>query len=413
MLPMHRSTEAASELRILHVTERFGPSAVGGAQRSVESLAKSHAAGGNEVAVICIHDESEDAERREYPFPVAYVPISPVSRALRKPRLNRVVSAVSYLYEGNIRRCHSQISRVIDQFRPDVINTHILTGIPETVWELGLERRIPLVHTIRDYFITCARSSMFKGGQLCGTPCAECRVVTMRRRKLVRKVGGVVGISERLIDIHRGNSIFGDGQLLRVIPNSIDFGSHGVGAGPKSSFVVGYLGRIVKTKGVEQLIRAFAAAQLPNSRLMIAGDGVAGYVQSLKELGRSSDIEFPGRVDAQTFYGQCDVIAIPSLWEEPFGRVVAEALLMGVPVICSDRGAFPEILRSFPGGRTTRPEDIGQFAADLRAMRASQREYREYLESNRARISRFFSSESIGEQYLDFYGSVVRRHAGS
>src|SRR5262249_34209408 len=44
------------------------------------------------------------------------------------------------------------------------------------------------------------------------------------------------------------------------------------------------------------------------------------------------------------FYAQSRVVLVPSLWEETFGRVAAEALANGVPVLASRRGALPETL---------------------------------------------------------------------
>lgn len=396
-------------MRVLHVSERFGGARVGGAQRSVELLARAHAATGIEVGVICVQDSSEPAEHSRYPFPVFRIPISRVNRSMRRPKLNGLVSAAYYLYDGNVSGCSVATRRAIAEFQPDIINTHILTGISDTIWRIARSNGITTVHTLRDYYALCARSSMFKRDDACASPCVECRLVTMRRRRLIRHVDGIVGISERLVQIHRENAILAPTQPVEVIPNSVDFEpARCADRSRDKEFVVGFLGRIVPTKGVEQLLAAFVHAGMSGARLLIAGEGPPRYLNALRRRAAGQAVEFVGQCDAQAFYGQCDVIAIPSLWEEPFGRVVAEALLMAVPVICSDRGAFPEILRRFPGGMTTRPEDAPQFADTLRTMRTEHSRYRQLLESRRKEIARYFSSDLVADRYARFYRSFRR-----
>lgn len=48
--------------------------------------------------------------------------------------------------------------------------------------------------------------------------------------------------------------------------------------------------------------------------------------------------------DPRAFYRQARVVLVPSVWRESFGRVAAEALLNGIPVVASDRGALPEVV---------------------------------------------------------------------
>ncbi|MGL4419758.1 MAG: glycosyltransferase, partial [Gemmataceae bacterium] len=52
----------------------------------------------------------------------------------------------------------------------------------------------------------------------------------------------------------------------------------------------------------------------------------------------------PNTADPREFYRLSKIVLVPSLWNESFGRVAVEALLNGIPVLASDRGALPEIL---------------------------------------------------------------------
>ena len=48
--------------------------------------------------------------------------------------------------------------------------------------------------------------------------------------------------------------------------------------------------------------------------------------------------------DPREFYRLARAVLVPSVWRESFGRVAAEALLNGIPVVASDRGALPEVV---------------------------------------------------------------------
>lgn len=128
---------------------------------------------------------------------------------------------------------------------------------------------------------------------------------------------------------------------------------------PEKTKVVSYVGRIDKEKGIEILIKAFALLikERVDAKLLIAGKPVAHstfeegekYQEALKQLainlGISENVEFLGHVTNTTaVYQVSDVTVVPSLWSEPFGRVIIESMACGTPVIASRTGGIPEIL---------------------------------------------------------------------
>ena len=63
-----------------------------------------------------------------------------------------------------------------------------------------------------------------------------------------------------------------------------------------------------------------------------------------------------------------DVVVVPSLWEEPFGRVVIEAMVTGRPVLASRSGGIPEILTGRFAGHLFEKGDATELAALLRGL---------------------------------------------
>lgn len=120
---------------------------------------------------------------------------------------------------------------------------------------------------------------------------------------------------------------------------------------------VAYLGRIIEPKGVHLAIQA---VQLYNQtaaqplRLKIAGKHYAGHKKDAywqKQIEPFIDgkmIKHVGFINTQSakrdFLGNARALLMPSLFEEPFGLVIAEAFACGTPVIGLDSGAIPELI---------------------------------------------------------------------
>jgi glycosyltransferase involved in cell wall biosynthesis len=78
--------------------------------------------------------------------------------------------------------------------------------------------------------------------------------------------------------------------------------------------------------------------------LLIAGKGDEKYITYLKDEYKSVNMSFLGVVDINSFFPNIEYLIVPSLWNEPMGRVVLEANSFGIPVIGSNRGGIPEII---------------------------------------------------------------------
>jgi len=398
-------------MRILHITERYGKASIGGAQLSVASLAHAQAAvGDHHVGVLFIGDGNVEIDDKSNDIEQIPIRESWSCRQLRKSRSNRLVNAATYLYEGNVRGCSPDVTTAIEQFKPDIINTHIVFGINEDVWRVAHQRGIPIIHTIRDYFLLCARSTFFRSGKSCNQPCIECRMITARRRWSVRHLSGLVSISESLLTSHLKLMDFPCPTVLignSISPASFSISRPSPGHEPPRPFKFGFIGRLVPAKGIEALIDAFKYAAIDNTELLIAGDGSLDYVESLRTILPSAGVQLVGRVDAQSFYGAIDAVVVPSLWDEPFGRVVAEAMLSGVPLICSNRGAFPELLVRYKCGLLINPDDIQDFAAALVKMHSDYPTYLRQSASVQPCAAEDFSETRIAIRYLKFYSEVA------
>jgi glycosyltransferase involved in cell wall biosynthesis len=131
-----------------------------------------------------------------------------------------------------------------------------------------------------------------------------------------------------------------------------------------------FVGRLVRTKGVRDAIRALALARHLPVSLDVVGDGSdrAACEALASELGLAGRVRFHGwrpRAEVETFYRSADVFVFPS-YREPGGTVVFEAMSHGLPLLVSDRGGPGHVTDETCGLRIT-PESPEQYARDLAA----------------------------------------------
>ena len=124
----------------------------------------------------------------------------------------------------------------------------------------------------------------------------------------------------------------------------------------EKDFVVGYSGRLREEKGILQLVQAINQIHnIPNLKLLIIGASNYGkgqqpspfVLQLMKEAEPVKDkVIFTGFVDYQdvpAYLKMADLAVVPSMWEEPFGLTVIEAMAAGLPLITTNSGGIPEI----------------------------------------------------------------------
>ena len=172
--------------------------------------------------------------------------------------------------------------------------------------------------------------------------------------------------------------------------------------------LIAYSGRLSREKGVHILVRALS--QLPGRfHLVLVGDGPQRGELALltQELGVSGRTHFAGFLrEPDSIIGVADIVAVPSLWYEAFGRVVVEAMSLGVPVVASRIGGMAELFEDGVHGHYVPPGDaerlattLAQFGADKNARERSGAEARKLV------LSRY-SLERVRAQYAELYSAI-------
>jgi glycosyltransferase involved in cell wall biosynthesis len=331
-------------MRILMINTLYPPITVGGAEKSVCLLAEAMARSGDQVAVVSLHPEPQETVEslnnvRVYRLPMdnRYWPFGGGEKPGKVGRL------FWHMGEAWNMRAAERVGRILDLERPEVVHSNNLCGFSVAVWAEVKKRKIRLVHTLRDYYLLCSRSALFREGSVCNRRCTDCKALTANRRPASQLVDAVVSISEYVLNCHTQSKYF-SGAPSAVIYN---IGGTNIIPSPKGrqedTLVFGCIGRLEDEKGIGVVLEATSRLSVPNWRLRIAGAGVDGYVDALKRRFTDPRIEWLGFINPQQFYASIDVTIVSSVWPEPLSRTVIETFSSGKSAICAQSGGIPEI----------------------------------------------------------------------
>jgi glycogen synthase len=232
------------------------------------------------------------------------------------------------------------------------------------------------------------------------------------KRTLKRHIG-------RFATINLAVSRFLSGKLpfpARVMPNPY---SHHVFSsrrqdGNRRKGTVLFVGRLVHSKGCHVLVDALHELQKRSLRpqVTIVGDGPEKHslLNQVCHLKLSEQVRFVGRMsefEVADSMRNHDVVAVPSVWEEPFGLVALEATACGCAVVASNIGGLPEAMgptgRGFAAGDSSALAD--QLALALTEATPDQKtspSAEEHLLAHRADV--------VAAQYLEVFREAIQKH---
>jgi glycosyltransferase involved in cell wall biosynthesis len=138
---------------------------------------------------------------------------------------------------------------------------------------------------------------------------------------------------------------------------------------PADAYVVAAVGRFVPIKGFDLLVAALAevAAHVPGAHVLLIGDGGerAALEAQARALGVADRLHITGSVtDVMGPLAAADVLAAPSR-NEGMGRVLVEAMALGLPVVGAQVGGIPDVIVDGECGLLVPPDDPAALAAAL------------------------------------------------
>jgi glycosyltransferase involved in cell wall biosynthesis len=404
-----------STVKVLVVSNLYHPYVFGGAEKVVRNLAEALVARRHDVIVVAVGPGKSHKIAEINGVRVHYLPNWNVYFS-GPPRRRHVVAKLAWraldIYNPLMA---SVLGGVLEVERPDVVNTHNISGFSVSAWHAIKTRGLPLVHTVHDYYLLCLRGSMYRNGRTCRRPCTECRFCGHLPRQLSELADVVIPVSRSVLEKHERSGCFVSSEKIVIHDRGAYERALTEPQAPRETngtVRFGFLGRLHPAKGVRLLLRSFMELPFSRAELLIAGAGTPEYERELKVLaGGHNGIRLLGFVSPGELLRQVDVLVVPSLWHDPSPLVVTEAMAHGVPVIGSLRGGIPELMGERTGW-TFEPDEPGGLMRAMQQAIDSSGEFSAMGERARQR-ARQFSTDSMVEAYLSAYSRAIETARGT
>lgn len=210
--------------------------------------------------------------------------------------------------------------------------------------------------------------------------------------------------------------VFGDEfrSAVRVIPGGVDLKKFNPNLATDDidkkyhltgKKVVLFAGKLTHYKGVRYLI---AAAKKIAAEIVIVGEGPERkYLEEKTKAMELTNIHFIGHVaegdELSKFYNRADVFVAPSVWDEPLGLVILEAMSCKTPVVVTRKGGIPLAVKDGVNGFFVRPKNATEIAAKVNKLLSNEEKRDKMAENARRIVEEKFSWEIIAHRFILMY----------
>ena len=344
-------------MRVLHITTEYPPLVYGGLGTAVGGLVSASISAGMDVAVLLVGYGSSPG----YAAPERSA--APDGNAMARRKHGPAIWGVPHTdaIEESVRFAR--------RWRPDVIHLHVF-WLAHVAAAVRRATGAPLVYTVHSL-----DRAEYELGQ--GPP--ECMDQWKIQSDLIHDATRIIALTEaerELIEEYCPASR----SRIRVVGNGISDTAHARKHARRSQrpnpVTILYTGRFVDRKGIRELL--LAAANIlraePGVRFVMAGGHRGSAVADMVNYWLPPACEavqdrilFTGWLDAQqmaSWYAAADILVVPS-WYEPFGMVILEGMLYGLPIVASRVGGPKEILSAERTGLFCEAKDVGSLEAQI------------------------------------------------
>lgn len=371
---------------------------------------------GHEVAWFAMEDP------RNLPCPQSRFFVSPSDYTGKTSPLKKLGDGLSLVYSFEARR---KFEALLEEFEPDAIHLNLVhRQLTLSILDAPYLKRnpLPVVYTAHDYIPVCPNCTMLDGeGNVCDdclsgsfSPCIKKRCVKgsaaksalaaaearfLRAHGSYEKIDRIIAPSEFM----RGKLVEGGFPAEKVVPmrnfvgeEVLDRARDDTDRTDCEKPYLLFFGRLSREKGVEVLVEAFlsVAGCLPGWRLVVAGEGPEreAIERQLASHPLGGRVELAGFQIGEALRGLVEgacFAVCPSVWRENTPFSIVEAFASGTPVVASDIGGIPELVREGETGLLCEPGDAAPLGdcllrgaalcADSGAYRAMQGRCRRFV----------------------------------
>lgn len=309
----------------------------------------------------------------------------------------------------------------IRSFQPDLVHVHnTFPLISPAIYWVAARFRVPVVQTLHNFRLMCPQAMFLRDGKIC-EDCLGKLPWRGAARGCYRGSLPQSTILAGMVTVHRAmgtwqnkvtryialnefcrNKFIAGGlpaKRIAIKPNFVDLDM------PEPEERQGFLfvGRLSPEKGLDVLVNAMR--QMDGGTVRIAGSGSSDtFLSNAKGVVALGALP---RADVYRELNKATALVIPSIWYETFGMVAVEAFASGTPVIASNVGVLPNLVKNGVTGllfESGNSDDLAQkmrwALANPESMLAMGRNARQYYEAE-------FTADSNYQQLMAIYESAI------
>ncbi len=178
-----------------------------------------------------------------------------------------------------------------------------------------------------------------------------------------------------------------------------------------------FLGWVIPTKGVRELMEAWKSVRKDGWKLKVVGPGSPEYMNEMARLvNDTADVCFEGgcsHEEAWKHMLDAEVFILPT-YTEGFPNVILEAMAAQKAILTTDVGAIPEMLdaeSSEPCGIIVRPRDSNALADGLRRLMSDDSLRLELGKRARLKVGREYDAEIVFGKYVEIWSKLAKKHS--
>lgn len=335
------------------------------------------------------------------------------------------LKALDVIYSQENKRL---MAKALEEFKPDIVHiNNFQRQLSASIIDAIKEKNIPIVMTAHDLNPICPASIMLYNGEVCDD-CITKGYAQCIKKKCVKgsTLKSTLGVMEKkYYDIHKvfrkidciiSPSEFIKNQLVngKLKYNEIVALHNFVNESERNEYVLGdyafYLGRLSKEKGILNLIEAIG--DIPNAKLLIAGDGpererIEAYISEHKLDGRITLLGYQNQDSIHKYITNSRFVVIPSICNENCPYSVLEAMEIGKPIVASRIGGIPELIADGENGYLYKADDINELKEKLMLMLDNDDKVNRFAQKSRELYESYYSPDSYYIELIKIYNKVM------
>ncbi len=320
-----------------------------------------------------------------------------------------------------------ELQRVITATKPDVLYVWEITGIGlNSMLKALMAVNLPVVFHLGNYWLHYALSPQTEQTRLHTRWLKKMligRVPSLTYTSLIAVSQAVKQeYAEAGCDAERIEVIYNgiDARFLNT-PHNENENSHDTSEPKAKNIQLIYVGRLHMEKGVMMILQALDILVKEQNRyhfhLNIFGDGDEVYIRELEAFLQQKRpvqcVTFHGKVPQDELikhYDRSDIMLVPSIWKEPFGLVVAEAMARGLPIIASNLGGPSEIVTHDVDGLLIEPGKVQALVAAILQLSADPAKCKQLGQAARSTVrERFMIEENAKRVEQHLQRAILRK----